>query len=160
MFGWVVAKDPEDKDRRLVMPSKNNAGPMDEEEAWVFRIHGFEYTTADGKRIETGKAEFEDETAHGVDAAGIVSPEAIVGTSMTAEAKRWLIIELQNGPVLARELYDRGELAGFSSAVLASAKRQLGIRHDKEGYQGASRWFLPDKYLPKERGEDLTGPTE
>jgi hypothetical protein len=123
---------------------------MNEDDAWEFRVEQFTYQTAKGDEIVTGRVQFKDGIVQ-VDSTAIVSPEAIVGNSMTAEAKRWLIVQLQDGPRLVRELIEEGERSGFSPAVLSNAKRQLGIRGDKEGYQGAWRWFLPDRYLPKNK---------
>ncbi len=79
----------------------------------------------------------------------ITADEAIADTSRTDdrsaldEAKEFLTVELGNGHVPVKDLLNRAIDVGLSEKTLRRAKKQLGVRATKGGYQGEWVWAFP-----------------
>jgi hypothetical protein len=48
---------------------------------------------------------------------------------MTTEAMAWLLVNLKDGPMAARDIIEQGEKMGFKEGVLNIAKTRLKIQH-------------------------------
>jgi len=135
---YLVARDPQDRDHRLMLHLKNNLN-RDE--------RGFRYVvrTADNEapyiewcidRVEQTAAEIlavtEDE-----------SPRERAASAKDREAAEWLGRELAKGPVEAASVYRRAESAGIGERPLKRATRILGIVKEPKGFRGAWHWGLP-----------------
>ena len=60
------------------------------------------------------------------------------------EAKKFLTDILANGPMLQSEIQDAAEDNGIAKRTLERAKRELGIKAEKDGTAGRWSWRLPD----------------
>jgi len=56
----------------------------------------------------------------------------------------WLLAFLSSGPKLNAEVIEEGAEAGFSKDQLRRARERLGVRSEKNGYQGKWCWILPE----------------
>ncbi len=149
---FLVAKDRNDKCRRLFLPVKNNIG--NDVSGLAFRVEGHSV-----KGIETSRVSWEPE------AVEISADEALVveaDTSMPArsEAKEWLNDLLADGPVAVKEIESEAKAAGLSWATVRRAKDALGIRSVKVRFDGQWSWSLPKMLedVPSQKGEHLGEP--
>ena len=66
-----------------------------------------------------------------------------VGTAPAREAaKQFLINQMPEGKRAAKELFNLAEAAGIDITTLKRAAQELGIAKKREGFQGASVWYL------------------
>ena len=64
--------------------------------------------------------------------------------SALSEAKDFLIEELAEGPMAAEQVRKDARATGVSERTLKRAKRNLGVRSEKEG-DGSWIWVLPER---------------
>ncbi|ADB17413.1 hypothetical protein Psta_2746 [Pirellula staleyi DSM 6068] len=136
---WHITRDPDNKERRLFLPGKNNLAH--EGEGLAYSISG-----------EPARIVWEaDSVAMSADDALALQykqstrgkPGPIAATR--SEAVDWLTSALASGPRLAKELEDEwknGE-AG-SKRTLGRAKRELGIISERHEIPGPWWWRWPD----------------
>jgi hypothetical protein len=133
-----VGKDPEDEERRLLVPIKSNlASPPP---ALAYRVAG----------LLDGRARVEWEP----DPVGTVQADALLGPGMTEDrdekraADDLLRDLLADGERRVVEIFRAGRENGIAQRTLYRAKRRLGIRTRHEGRPGrpggAWHWSLPD----------------
>jgi hypothetical protein len=132
---WHVARDPDDRGRRLFLPGKQNLGP--ETSGLAFRI------TGEPPRVvwERGPVTM---TADDVIEATVTKrgPEAKV----ELEAKTFLLSALMNGPRHAKELIKKWKEAfGGSPRTLYRAKGELDIEAFRTTNPGPWFWRLPNQ---------------
>jgi putative DNA primase/helicase len=60
------------------------------------------------------------------------------------EAKDYLRDLLANGPIAATDGEEGAKANGISKRTLARAKKELGVKSEKEGYQGEWCWTLKE----------------
>lgn len=126
---WAVMADPDDHDRRLFLPVKNNlAAPS----GLAFRI--------EDKRIL-----FED-------APVLISVDDLDTDDDTPreEAKAWLQAMLAAEPIAASKIFKQAKADGISDKTLKRAKKELRIKSVQ--FAGGWVWALPDE-------EDTDGKT-
>lgn len=145
---FLVAKDPEDPQRRLLLEIKNNLGRT---EGLAFRIK--EACLPSG--INAPFVEFEEGTVEiTADEAlqrsgGEERPKSAVDAAMT-----FLIDRLRHGPRLQKDLMDEGEAEGHSVKTIRRAKDKLGIVTTKQtGKDGGWRWAHPASELGRMAAE-------
>lgn len=138
---YIVAKDPDDPERRIFVPAKNNIGP--DRFGLAYRVI---QTTVD--QVVTTRIQWEP---HPVE----ISPDELLGSAGSQHspspaldtAKEWIQRRLEDGPVPAAEMETDAEAAGITSATLKRAKRALGVRTTKLGAPGDGdshwEWSLP-----------------
>lgn len=128
---YVVAKDEEMPERRLILPIKNNLG--DDRTGLAFAIESITL----GAGIETSRIVFEDELVM-KPADEILSPDKD-NSEINAidEAIEFLKEELGHYGLPARMIKERARQAGISERTLRRGKEKLGIKAVKEG----SAWF-------------------
>jgi putative DNA primase/helicase len=62
-----------------------------------------------------------------------------------AETADWLREILADGPIPSSEIFERGDVEGFSKRTLKRAASKLGIKPAKSGMSGGWSWSLPPK---------------
>jgi len=147
-IGWVVApdSDPEHPFRKLMMPCKNNLGPMTH--TWPFDVEAFSYQCPKGL-IETARVVSSDAIT-GVDVTSIISPYAAVDPmklSKMRQAESLLRKEVvSKGPKDEQDLEQLALDMGISANSLHKAKKKLGIDHARVGSGKGSKsvWFYED----------------
>lgn len=120
----LAGHDPDNRDSRAVVQIKSNLGPL-----------------ADpvGYSIEAGQFAWTGST--GLTAGQILAPEVEDGA--LSEARRFLRELLSEGAKPAGEVEEEAKAAGISASTLRRAKKALGIKVSKVGFDGAWYWSLP-----------------
>jgi hypothetical protein len=138
----MVTRDPDDADRRLFLPVKNNLARPGK--GLAFRLE--QRTVGDpGTGIVASAVAWEsspiDITA---DAALQAADAKANGTaSPIAEAEEFLKEFMAAGSALQREVKTAAEGYGLSWATVRRAKKRLGIHATKDGMGGGWLWVLP-----------------
>jgi hypothetical protein len=131
---WVIAKDQDDPQRRLLLPSKLNLSQDPD---------GLAY------RIKEGCVAWETDPVHmHADDACAAELQASGGKprgSERREAKEWLIDELAAGRRPSKEIIEYGKECGFSEKTLRRAYAEIGVKPTKESFDGQWLWRLPDE---------------
>jgi hypothetical protein len=136
---YLVQKDPEDANRRLFLPVKNNLG-----------AHGFGLALRIVERdvsptIRAPAIEWEPGyvtiTADEAMAAAAVNDGE--NASALREAEEFLRDALSGGPVTQRTIKADANANGISEATLRRAKSRLGVIARKTGMDGRWVWELP-----------------
>ena len=133
---YIVVPDEHDRDRRLLLPLKNNLAR--DQEGFAFAI---EECFLEGG-IQTSQIVWEPER--------IAMPDAFGGQtkvkSALEKAKEFLLQLLQllpEKPYRATEVYRLAEQAGHSQATIRRAAETLNIVKTKEGMEAGWAWSLP-----------------
>jgi hypothetical protein len=145
---FIVARDPDDAERRLFLPTKNNLGP--EGSGLGFRIGTVETPGGilapmvmwDGVPVAT--------TASEVLAGG----EQASGKSARDEAEEFLRSILALGPMAVKEIMAEAEGAGLAWRTVRRAKDRLDIQKHKSGTGG---WSWSRGKVATETPEDGQG---
>lgn len=129
----LVAKDPEDEDRRVLASVKSNLGPPPG--SLAFRLQS---TGSGVAKIawEPGTVTF---TADQLLAPRVQDDER----SARGEAEALLQAVLEDGPVGAKDVLRQAREAGISEITLRRAKASLGVCARKSGLTGGWLWELP-----------------
>ena len=136
--GLIVARDPDDPDRRILAVSKMNVG-RDDAPALAYQVK------SDAKH-EVGVIDWlgtSDRTAQ-----DLLQTDEPAARGARGEAVGILREKLEDGPVLATEARAYCREAGISKSTLDRAKVKLGVMaRPKAGEDGKSHWWwsLPDQ---------------
>jgi hypothetical protein len=65
------------------------------------------------------------------------------GKAARREAEDFLKAELSDGAKLASEVREAAKANGISDRTIDRVKKELSVRAEKSGYQGARQWALP-----------------
>ena len=128
----LVAKHPEDEERRVLAPLKSNlARPAP---SLVFELQ-----EADNGAV---RIEWKGATPHTADAllSAPVDPEE---RSALGDAKEFLRDALQDGSRRSNAVKKEARDADISEITLKKAKREIGVRSEKEA-DGSWTWRLPE----------------
>jgi energy-coupling factor transporter ATP-binding protein EcfA2 len=132
----IVVKDKASPARRLLLPLKNNLGK--DTGGLAFAVQS---ATLDNG-IETSRIEWER------DAVNMTADDALNfdadqdKSGERAEARRFLLELLADGPVLATEAERQYQEAGLSPRTINRAKKDLGVVSEKRGKAGWT-WEIP-----------------
>jgi len=129
---YLVARDPEDEDRRVLAKLKNNLGP--EPPSLSFEIQG----VGDTSVICWG-----GESHHRAEAL-LALPTDGDEHSAQDEAKDFLRDVLSGGPVKAKDVQKEAREAGLAEKTLRRAKKALGVVAKKQDFAGGWLWHLPE----------------
>jgi putative DNA primase/helicase len=133
---FFVTSEPE-TDRRLLLPVKNNIGPKARGQGYFIRT---KYVT---NNIEAPCILWDDAPVDvNADQAIAAASSAIKDGGALNDAKEFLRDLLANGPVDAKEGEEAGRANGISVRTLDRARKDLGVKSDKTGYQGRWQWTL------------------
>ncbi len=142
----LVAKDPQDEDRRVLAAQKNNLSKPAPSLSF-----SLEDTANRAARVVWGGES-------PLDASQLLAapPDGGVRTA-EAEAKGFLRELLADGPVPVEEVFEEARLARIAEKTLRRAKTALGVvseREGKPGKQGGGRWLwaLPGVKVAKPDG--------
>ncbi len=146
---FIVSRDPDDENRRLFVPSKNNLGP--DRDGLAFRIE----TREVGKGIIAPAVSWDSEAVTRT-ADEILSAMSGSSNRHTAQddAKIFLQEALAHGPMSVSDLEAEARTAGllgdrqplsYNKAIRGAADR-MGVIRKREGFgRGAAyHWSLPD----------------
>ena len=132
---YVVAKDPDDSSRRIMMPSKNNLG---EDQA------GFAYKVA-CSGLGAPYIDWESDPVYeDIDILMARSDGGSEKGSAREDAKHFLEDLLIDGPVRAKQVLNDARNAGVAERTLRRAKDSLGIEAIKTSFGGPWAWALPE----------------
>jgi len=142
-FGLMVAKDPNDPARRLVMASKANI--CREAPTLAFGITG-----SVGPRDEddtNARLTWELAPVEGIDVDAVMSYSPVSGAtsgdhSEVAEAANWLSDLLSGQSLTALEIFKAGKAEGYSDATVRRAKKLAGVTSKKSAVKGPWLWRL------------------
>jgi putative DNA primase/helicase len=132
-----VARDPDDKERRLFLPTKNNLGP--EGTGLGFRIGLVE--TPSGLNAPTI---FWDTLPVTKSANEVLAVSGDSGSAPAARnaAEDFLRELLADGPVPSKKIEPEANEAGFSWRTVRRAKETLGVAVKKTGVDRGWEWSL------------------
>ena len=142
---YVVTKDPNDPDMRLMLPLKNNLAKD---------THGFAYRIEEKdihKNNELIKTSFVTWEPNFIT---LTAEEVLSGQSKSSNrkiAEDILIQELGGeGAIPCKQLYQKAEDQGISKKVLWSAAKRLNVKVDKGGFNDGWLWQLPLEISPED----------
>jgi hypothetical protein len=130
---YAVVRDQDDKERRLLLPIKNNIG--NDKTGFAYRVEA----NADNVPVviwETEPVEFS--LAEMADTVSERTPRPV------EQAERWLEGVLSAGSaVLVNNLKEQAKSEGYSWATVRRAQKKLGIKPSKDRFDGQWTWKLP-----------------
>ena len=137
-MGSLVAKDPQDDNRRVMAPTKNNLAVQPK--SLLYRLE--EADNGAVRVVWAGESELSAgdllQTSNGAEAEG------------RTEAEYFLSSLLADGPVPSATVLEDAKAAGITESTLRRAKKNLGITPRREnnphGHRGEGRWVWE---LPK-----------
>jgi putative DNA primase/helicase len=151
--GWLVARDPEVPERRVLAEVKNNLGPAQPSLAFLVapaEEGGQPLLSWLGACAWTAEALLDNKSA-------TVAPRE--------QAKDFLRAVLQEGPRTSRDVWNLAEKEGFTKRTLRRAKMDLRVRSEivYADRRRLSYWLLPKQELPESikpppREGDTVGP--
>lgn len=126
--GHTLTLDPNDKERKVFIPIKNNIGPLN---------------YALGYRIVDGCLVWEKQpiTLEDADAMLDASPEK--SSPERKNAEEFLMSELEGGPKSAKLVKENAQASFITSATLRRAAAKLGIKSKKGGFKDGWLWAQP-----------------
>jgi hypothetical protein len=137
---YLVARDPQDGERRLLLPLKNNLG--DDSTGYAYRVEPV--TLPSG--IETSRVVWEpDPVTKSADELLRARANGDAAASRLKWAELWLRLVLADGPLPQPQISVRAKADGHSWAMVRRAKDELGVVAEKTDFKGGWVWRLPDK---------------
>lgn len=128
---FIIGQDPENVDRRIAAPTKANLGPPMPSMAFhVEAIDDIPHVRWDGTSDHSAEALLTQSTAE--------------QRSQRATAKDFLREVLADGPVDSAKVQALAAEQDLKSNTIWLAKKELGVRAKKAGFQGKWTWELPN----------------
>jgi hypothetical protein len=132
-MAFVVGKDPQDENRRVLASTKNNLArsprslmfTLEEAESGAVRVTWL------------GESEISAQLL-------LATPREEDHADARSEAAEFLSYVLASGPVAAKQVKEEAEDAGISDRTLARAKKTVGVityREGESGRRGKGRWL-------------------
>jgi hypothetical protein len=140
--GMLLARDPDDRNVRILATSKPSDLAAEEPPSLRFRITD----TPIGPGINVGKIEWlgtSDYTARQLLATQQQQDEEIPTGTSVPECKRWLTDYLSGGAKPGAQSKADAKQAGFSERTVQRAAQEMGIKYDSEGFPRVTWWSLP-----------------
>ncbi len=135
---FIVARDPDDNERRLLLPTKNNLGP--EGPGIGFRIG--QVVTQSGL---LAPAIFWDKMPVTISAEdALAGPADPMAAPARDEAENFLRIVLADGPAPSETVKEEAKTAGLAWATIRRAKDTLGVKAKKTSVDGGWVWAMPE----------------
>ena len=133
---WVVTKDKDDPDRRLVLPAKNNIAP--DVQGMAYRLSAVSVEGCD-----VAKVEWDDEPV------SISADEALAGDrsddgddrAVREDVGAWLEDLLADGRILSQDVQRLAKDAGFAWRTVQRARKDIGATSKREGFGKGSTYY-------------------
>ncbi len=132
---WHLTRDAKNRDRRLLLPGKNNLAAEG---------RGLAFTIAGDPPAVCWQTDPVDMTATEALAAETAGNENNSDRTVRKEAATWLRELLADGPMAVTDVRRQAEDAGFNWRTVQRAKTDLHIRSHRDQVPGAWQWRLPD----------------
>ncbi len=126
----VVAEDPDNRDRRIIAPTKSNLGPRTT--SLVYRIEAVD---------DTPRIVWDGTSDHGAEA--LLTQSSAEERSQRTTAKDFLRETLADGPMESEKVCWLAETLDLKRSTVWRAKKELGIRARKAGFASGWTWELP-----------------
>ncbi|MCH8823502.1 MAG: AAA family ATPase [Planctomycetes bacterium] len=136
---WGVMKDPEDPQRRLMLPLKSNYGPD-------FGT-GMAYRFTPGHKDLVWRIEWDDEAVQ-IEATDVFEKQIDKDKHhLIDEACDFIKVQLNTGTRWAKDMKKWAIDAGHASRTIDRAKRTLRIVSEKSGFGNKQKWYwrLPEQ---------------
>jgi putative DNA primase/helicase len=136
----VTARDPNDKQRRLILPIKLNIGPDDL--GFAFRVIARPHATCG----DVPTCEWEAQTISDLNADDVLidsTPRAQAAVEKQCEVQQWLRELLKAEPVEARVMWNKAKEKSYGERRVKTALKAIKATCEVLGYQGKWRWRLP-----------------
>jgi putative DNA primase/helicase len=133
---FFVTSEPE-TDRRLLLPVKNNIGSKAVGRGY-FIVTKFVTNNIEAPCILWDDAPVDVNADQAIAAASA----AVKDGGALNDAKNFLRDLLAEGPVDAKEGEEAAKANGISAMTLKRARKELGVKSEKTGYQGRWQWTL------------------
>ena len=133
---WHLIRDPKDRDRRLLLPGKNNLAAEGQ---------GLAFTIAGDPPAVCWQTEAVDMTATDALAAETAGAESARDRPARDEAQSWLADVLADGPVPTAEIREEAEAAGLAWRTIQRARIALSVEPIRGDGRNAWLWQLPGK---------------
>lgn len=128
---YLIAKNPNDEQKRIFAPVKNNLTALPNSLAYVIEnINGIPRITWEG---------MSNHTANDL----LLVPTSQEEISAIDEAKEFLEDLLSDGAVKSKEVIKQAGAVGIYPKTLQRAKKSLGVISSKSGFEGNWTWALP-----------------
>jgi putative DNA primase/helicase len=137
----VTTRDPNDKQRRLILPIKINIGPDDA--GFAFRIVAKPHPTCGDVPV----VEWESKTVSDLSADDVLidsTPRAQAAVEKSSEVQLWLRALLKNGPIEARVMWAAAKENNFGERRVKTALKAIQAQAGIMGYQGKWHYRLPE----------------
>jgi putative DNA primase/helicase len=129
---WCFGQDPDEPERRLMLPVKMNLAPG--QKGLSYRI---QESGPDVPAVAWGEAVT-------MTADAILQPENTEERSERLEATDWLRDQLSKGPISAKKIKDEANGAGIAWRTLRRGKDALGVVSRKGAFEDGWYWELPE----------------
>ena len=136
---FMVIKDKDDPDRRLMLPIKNNLAP--DRVGFAFNLENVEL----GQGIKTTKVVWEDEYNYTSVDQAISNNKPTGKKTKTDKAEEFLLEKLKDGAVTVTDLEKDADDVGIGKRPLRDASERLNINKKRIGFGAGSHttWELP-----------------
>lgn len=128
--GYLIAKDPQDENKRVIACIKNNLAPMPP--SLSFHIESVDTTS---------RIAWDGVSSHSADAL-LAIPVSEEERSALDEAKDFLLEILAESSVDSKEIQKQAKAAGISERTLQRAKKILNVKSQKSDFKGVWVWSL------------------
>lgn len=142
---WLVAVDPEDETRRLLIPYKGNLSKRPSGLAYTLMSQRVE--TEDGP-TDSAYCSFSPDPIY-ITAAELLAPKPPKKYTKKDDAAEWLESYLSSGPRSASDVFQDGTEAGYSEKTIKRAKKTLSIQsiasYDPTTGKTSRQWSLSNE---------------
>jgi hypothetical protein len=147
--GWLIGRDPEHSDRRVLAQVKNNLAPP--QPSLSFAVEAPEGTAPRLNWLSPSRF-----TADELLAAEGNAP----ASSSLDRASDFLAGFLVDGPRTSRDIWDAAQKQGMAERTLYRARQELRVRIERVqlGTTRLHYWLLPGQRIPKEPPVETTEP--
>jgi hypothetical protein len=139
--GLLIAQDPDEPNRRVLAQIKNNLGPL---------ATGFRFEPMDDGH---GNVRIEWLGECGYTANDLLQADGKTQTSAIADAERFLVQKLGDGPMPQQQLLSQATQEGIARRTLERAKENLGVVSKRRGHGPGGAWYWELLYHDKDDGE-------
>jgi hypothetical protein len=132
-MAFVVGKEPQDENRRVLAPTKNNLAMLPQ--SLVFELEEAESGSVRVNWLGNSEVSAKDLLA---------TPQDQEHADVRSEAVEFLNEVLADGPLPAKQVIEEADDAGISERTLARAKKMVGVmsyREGETGERGKGQWL-------------------